>query len=112
MLKGYADEHVNAAIVHALRLRQMDIATVQERQGEGTDDADVLAEALRDERVLLTCDGDFLLLAAEYGSQGRVFSPIFYWPQSRRHVGSIMRSILREANRADYAAACSQVYFI
>ena len=76
MLKGYADEHVNAAIVHALWLRQMDIATVQEVQGEGTDDAEVLAEALRDERVLLTCDEDFLILAADYGSQGRIFAPI------------------------------------
>ncbi len=112
MLKGYADEHVNSAIVQALRLREMDVVTVQERQGEGADDSDVLAEALRDERVLLTCDEDFLVLAAEYGAQGRVYSPIFYWPQARRRVGEIMRSILREANRTDYAAACSQVYFL
>jgi predicted nuclease of predicted toxin-antitoxin system len=112
VLKGYADEHVNAAIVRALRLREMDVVTVQERQGEGTDDPDVLAEALRDERVLLTCDEDFLVLAAEYTNQGRVFAPIFYWPQSERRVGTIMRSILHELNRKDYAAACSQVYFL
>jgi len=112
VLKGYADEHVASAIVQALRLRGMDIVIVQERQGEGTEDADVLAEALRDERAVLTCDSDFLVLADESSSRGQIFAPIFYWPQSRRHVGSIMRFVLREASHVDYTAACSRVYFL
>ena len=112
MLKGYADEHVHSAVVHVLRLANSDVVTVQERQGEGTDDPDALAEALRDERVLLTCDEDLLVLAAEYGSQGRTFAPIFFFgPQAHRQIGTILRSILREANQPDYAAACSQVDF-
>ncbi|MFZ1937339.1 MAG: DUF5615 family PIN-like protein [Thermoguttaceae bacterium] len=59
MLKAYADEHVLAAIIQALRRRGMDVVTVQQRQGEGTDDAEVLVEALRDSRLLLTNDTDF-----------------------------------------------------
>ena len=112
MLKAYADEHVQSAIVQALRRRGMDVVTVQERQGEGTGDAEVLAEALHGSRVVLTNDTDFLVLAAQCATRGELFAPIVFWPQqSRRHVGEIVRGIIRDANRADYAAACSRVYF-
>ena len=113
MLKAYADEHVVSAIVEALRQRSVDVVTVQERQGEGTDDAEVLTEAMRDSRVVLTNDTDFLVLAAKYATRGEAFAPIFFWPQqSRRRVGEIVRRIIREVSRGNYAAACSQVYFL
>jgi predicted nuclease of predicted toxin-antitoxin system len=112
MLKAYADEHVPSAIVRALRLRGMDAATVQERQGEGTTDAEVLAEASRDGRIVLTSDPDFLVLAARLTERNETFAPIFFWPQSRRGIGQIMRRILREANRGIYEEMCSRVYFL
>jgi hypothetical protein len=113
VLKAYADEHVAWAIVQALRQRGMDVVTVQERQGEGTADAEALAEALRDTRIVLTNDTDFLVLAARHTRQGEPFAPIFFWPQqSRRRVGEIVRGIIREASRTDYAAACSRVHFL
>lgn len=112
MLKAYADEHVLSAIVRALRQRGMDVVTVQERQGEGTDDTEVLAEATRDSRVVLTNDADFLALAARLAGQREPFAPIFFWPQNRRRVGDLVRSIIRECNRTDYASACSQVFFL
>ena len=101
-----------SAIVEALRRRGMDVATVQERQGEGTDDAAVLAEALRGSRVVLTNDTDFLVLASQSTARGETFAPIFFWPQQRRRVGEILRGIIREANRSDYAGACSRVFFL
>jgi hypothetical protein len=112
VLKAYADEHVLSAIVQALRQRGMEVVTVQERQGEGTDDADVLAEALRDGRIVLTNDTDFLVLAARHTNRGESFAPIYFWPQSRRRVGELVRSIIREASRGSYAALCSRVYFL
>lgn len=113
MLKAYADEHVTSAIVHALRQRGMDVVTVQERQGEGTDDAAALAEALRDSRMMLTNDTDFLILAAQYGKRGDSFAPIIFWPQqSRRRVGEIVRGVIREASRHDYTTASSRVFFL
>jgi predicted nuclease of predicted toxin-antitoxin system len=113
VLKAYADEHVLSAIVHALRQRGMDVVTVQDRQGEWTDDAEVLSEAMRDSRVVLTNDTDFLVLAARCATLGKAFAPIFFWPQqSRRRVGEIVRSILRAASRGDYATACSRVHFL
>lgn len=112
MLRAYADEHVPAAVVQALRLRGMDVVFVQERQGEGTDDVDVLAEALRDERILLTCDTDFLVLAAQLTKRDESFAPIFFWPQNRRRVGELVRRIVREASHGTYAAICSRVHFL
>ena len=48
MLKVYADEHVIAPLVEALRKRGMDVVTVQERGREGANDAELLAEALHE----------------------------------------------------------------
>jgi len=65
MLKAYADEHVVFGLVQALRQRGMDVIRVQDRGREQADDAELLDEALQDERVMLTNDVDFLMLAAQ-----------------------------------------------
>ncbi|MFZ1935460.1 MAG: hypothetical protein WCB27_17210, partial [Thermoguttaceae bacterium] len=55
---------------------------------------------------------DFLRLAARYAIQQVRFAPIYFWPQQgHRRVGEIVRSIIREASRGDYATAWSRVYF-
>jgi len=112
VLKAYADEHVLAQELLALRKRGMDVVAVQERGREGVDDADLLAEALKDQRVMITNDQDFLVLAAEHNKRGELFAPILFWPQQRRRVGEIVRSIIREVSRTDYSSACSRVYFL
>jgi hypothetical protein len=112
VLRAYADEHVHSAIVQALRTRGMDVVTVQDRGRQGTDDAELLAEALRGERVMLTNDTDFLALASRCARRGETFAPIFFWPQNRRGVGEIVRRILREADPAEYAGASSRVHFL
>ena len=112
MLKSYADEHVVYPIVQALRQRGMDVVTVQERGRQGTNDAELLTEALEDERVMLTNDRDFLVLAADMARRSEIFAPVFFWPQQRRHVGPIVRSIIREASQENYSTACSRVFFL
>ena len=112
MLKSYADVHVVFAIVQALRRRGMDVVTVQDLGQDEADDADLLAEALADQRVMLTNDTDFLALAARYAGQGRVFAPIYFWPQQGRPVGEMVRRIFREATLEDYSSACSRVHFL
>lgn len=112
MLKAYADEHVMSAIVRALRQRNVDVVTVQELQGEGTDDADVLAEAIRQSRIVLTNDTDFLVLASQHAARTEPFAPIFFWPQQNRRVGEIVRRIVREVSRSDYQLACSRIFFL
>jgi Domain of unknown function (DUF5615) len=112
MLQGYADAHVVFGLLQALRRRGMDVVRVQDCGREEAEDADLLAEALANERVLLTNDTDFLVLAAERGARQERFAPIFFWPQQHRSIGQLVHSIIREASRHDYDSACSQVFFL
>jgi NAD(P)-dependent dehydrogenase (short-subunit alcohol dehydrogenase family) len=112
VLKGYADVHVVYAIVQALRRRGMDVVTAQDRDREEADDAELLAEALADQRVMVTNDADFLALAADYAARGETFAPIYFWPQQGRSIGEMIRRILREASLEDYQTACSRVHFL
>jgi len=112
VLKWYADEHVHARIVQALRARGMDVVTVQDQGRERAKDRELLSEALANERVMLTNDADFLAIAAELSKRQVALAPIFYWPQRGRRIGEVPRSILREARSWDYAAACSRVFFV
>jgi len=59
VLPGYTDVHVVFVIVQALRRRGMDVVTAQDRGRQEADDAELLAEALADQRVMLTNDTDF-----------------------------------------------------
>ena len=112
MLEGYADVHVVFAIVQALRRRGMDVVTAQDRGREECDDAELLAEALADQRVMLTNDTDFLALAAGHSAAGETFAPIYFWPQQGRPIGEMVRRILREASLEDYLSASSRVHFL
>ena len=112
MLKAYADVHVIFGLVQALRQRGMDVVRAQERGQEEADDMDLLDEALREQRVMLTNDVDFLTLAAQYGKQQRRFAPIFFWPQQRRSIGQLVRGVIREASLYEYDSICCQVFFL
>lgn len=112
MLKGYTDAHVVFGLIQALRQRGGDVVRVQDRGREQADDADLLEEALSNERVMLTNDTDVLALAAERGARQQGFAPIFFWPQQRRSIGQLVQSIIREASRHEYDSACSQVFFL
>ncbi len=112
MLKGYADVHVVFAIVQAIRRRGMDVVTAQDRRREEADNAELLAEALADQRVMRTNDTDFLVLAARYSADGETFAPIYFWPQQGRPIGEMVRRILREASLENYGSACSRVHFL
>lgn len=112
MLKAYADEHVVFPVVQALRARGVDVVTVQDRNRQGAGDAELLEEALREQRVMLTNDRDFLVLAAERAGKREAFAPILFWPQQRRLIGQVVRSIIREVSQGDYSGACNRVYFL
>ena len=71
MLSGFADEHVKAAIVEGLRLRDMDVVTAQERDQRQVDDEALLAVATGEGRLLLTNDTDFLRIHSRWLSDRR-----------------------------------------
>lgn len=112
MLSGLADVHVPFPIVQGLRTRGMNVVTAQELGMQAADDAVLLEFAFQERRVMLTCDRDFLVIAASLGQQSQPFAPIYFWPQHSRSVGEMIRRILREASQDDYDSAASRVFFL
>ncbi len=62
-LAFYMDEHVHRAITNALKLRTVDVLTVQDDGLTGAVDDIVLDRAIELKRVIFTQDDDFLVIA-------------------------------------------------
>ena len=60
----YLDQHIHGAIASGLRQHGIDVLTAQEAGRCGLADADQLAFAMSQERVMVTHDTDYLALAA------------------------------------------------
>ena len=88
-IRFYADEHVASAVATGLRLRRVDVLTVQQAGLAGADDETHLEFALARSRVVFTQDADFLRLAAE----GRPHAGIVYAPQ-QTSAGHIIRGLM------------------
>ena len=87
-VRYYADEHVSRAVVRGLRARGVDVLTVSEASMLSARDACHMALALREGRVIVTQDDDFLRLHAA----GEPHAGIVYAP---RHIpiGDIIRGL-------------------
>lgn len=72
------DEHIPKAITLGLRMRGIDVLTVQEDGKEGNSDAGLLDRAKEFKRVLFTFDDDLLAEAAERQRAQRPFSGVVY----------------------------------
>jgi predicted nuclease of predicted toxin-antitoxin system len=63
-IRFHLDENVDPAIASGLRARGVDVTTTPDAGLLGKDDPDQLAYILREGRVLVTHDDDFLALAS------------------------------------------------
>jgi len=88
-LRFHLDEHVDPAIADALRVRNVDVTTTLVAGLVSASDEAQLAFAMRDSRVLVTHDRDFLVLAAG----GAPHAGICYCHQHARTVGQLIRSL-------------------
>jgi uncharacterized protein with PIN domain len=88
-IKFYMDEHVPRAVTEGLRRRGVDVLTAQEAAMLEADDEQHVALALREGRVVVTQDADFLRLHAV----GRPHSGLAYAPQ-HTPIGTIVRSLM------------------
>ena len=88
-IRYYADEHVAKAVATGLRLRGVDVLSVQDAGLQGAQDEEHLAFALAQRRVIFTQDDDFLRLAA----QGRAHAGIVYASQ-HTSAGHIIRGLM------------------
>lgn len=88
-IKFYLDEHIPSAVAGGLRRRGVDVLTVQEAGRSGLTDPEQLRFALSEQRVLVTMDSDFLILA----SQGASNAGIAY-ASSRMSIAEMIRAIV------------------
>jgi predicted nuclease of predicted toxin-antitoxin system len=92
-LRFLADESCDFAVVRALRAAGYDVIAVGEIQQRSVD-RELIRDAVRDERILLTEDKDFgwLVFASDEASPGVIF--IRYPGNARealaRHVGQVV----------------------
>ena len=92
-LAFYMDEHVQRAMTSGLRLRGVDILTVQEDGRAGMPDPLILDRATELERVLFTQDDDFLAEANRRLQQGIDFPGVIYAHQMMVSVGDCIRDL-------------------
>ncbi|HVS82342.1 MAG TPA: DUF5615 family PIN-like protein [Pyrinomonadaceae bacterium] len=88
-IKFYLDEHVPSAVAEGLRRRGVDVLTVQAARRSGLADPQQLSFALAEQRVIVTMDSDFLVIA----SRGVVHSGIAYASPSSS-IGELIRAIM------------------
>ncbi len=89
----YIDEHVPRAIAYQLRLRGVDVLTVQEDGREQAADEQLLVRALELNRVLFTQDIRFRVRAEDWQRSGRQFSGLAFGPQLGGTIGQYVEDL-------------------
>lgn len=84
------DEHVERAITLGLRLRNVNVLTVQEDAFDGSTDSEVFERSVIIDRIIFTHDVDFLVLASRRQHVGLSFPGVIF---ARQHVVPIGKCI-------------------
>jgi predicted nuclease of predicted toxin-antitoxin system len=89
-IRFHLDENVDPDVARALRRHGIDVTTTAEAGLLTTEDAAQLAYAIREGRVIVTHDADFLRMAA----QGIEHVGIAYCHKAARSLGEIIRTLM------------------
>ncbi len=89
----YMDEHIHRAITLGLRLRGIDVLTVQEDGYGGYADLIILDRATELKRVLFSQDQDFLIESNRRQSQNIQFSGVIFARQSIMSIGQCINDL-------------------
>lgn len=87
------DEHIRRAITIGLRLRGVDVLTVQEDGRAGTPDPILLDRATELQRIMFSQDQDFLVEANRRQVEGTSFSGVIYAPLISTSIGDCIRDL-------------------
>src|SRR5688572_21146826 len=103
------DEHIDHAIAAALGLRGYDVLTLADANLLGADDAkEILPFALREDRVLITRDADFLAMHA----RGDPHAGIVHWYGTKRNVKEAIHYLLQLGRKETRESMAGDVRFI
>ncbi|NEP58045.1 MAG: hypothetical protein F6K31_13645 [Symploca sp. SIO2G7] len=108
----YMDENVHGAITAGLRLRDVDVITVQEDNRAGLADPLVLNRAMELERVIFSQDKDFLVEAQHRQLAGITFSGVIYCHQLIASIGDCVRDLEIIAKVGEPAEFANCVQFL
>jgi Domain of unknown function (DUF5615) len=92
-LAFYMDEHVPRSITTGLRLRNIDILTVQEDGRTGFPDRKILDRATELNRIMFTQDDDFLVEAHQRQGLAQFFTGVVYAHQLNISIGSCITDL-------------------
>jgi predicted nuclease of predicted toxin-antitoxin system len=112
MIPLYLDEHVARAIAEGLRLRGVDVLTVQEDGRRGASDEAVLDRATELGRPLFSQDEDLLAEAARRVAQGIRFAGVLYAHQVHATIGDCVRDLALIAAAAEPEELANRVEFL
>lgn len=92
--KILADENIQGEVIEFLRMEGFDVLAAKESLPEGISDADILRQAFKEQRIVLTHDRDFSTLAV--AGQQTTFAILYVRPGHIQSVFTIqtLRSLL------------------
>lgn len=108
MLRFHLDENVDEALAQALSRRGIDVSLPSSVGLKGATDAEHLAFARGERRVVVTHDADFLRLSA----QGTAHAGVAYCHFGSRTVGEMLRSLLLLSERCGPDEVSQQVIWL
>ena len=106
------DEHVHRAITLGLRMRGVDVLTVQEDDRSGIDDRALLARATELRRILFTQDDDLLVESDSLRQAGAGHAGIVFARQLGVSIGDCVRDLELVANASDFEELEGRVEFL
>lgn len=89
-IQYYLDQHIPGAVVSGLRQHRIDVLSAQEAGRCGLSDADQLAFATAQERVMVTFDPDYLALH----NAGTPHAGIAWCPATKYRVGFLIQMLI------------------
>jgi hypothetical protein len=107
-MQFYMDQHFPGPASQGLRRHGVDVLTAQEAGNCGLPDADQLAFATAQERVMVTFDTDYLLL-----HQAGVQHAGIAWCQEQKHgIGQLIQALLLIHGVLDRPSMCNHVEYL
>ncbi len=92
-LAFYFDQHVPRSIAIGLRRRGIDVLTAEEDHASDWPDARIIDRATELERIVFSCDADFLELTTQLLSNGKSFCGVIYTHQLQITIGQAVRDL-------------------
>jgi hypothetical protein len=113
VIRVYADENVDQRITNGLRRRGVDVLRARDAGLVGpVPDAEHLAFATTQARVMLTSDTDLLVVASSWQAEGRHHAGLVFYDQRRTSLGAVVREAFGIAKHLDADDLRDHIWFV